>query len=291
MRVHRSDEGGDGGVGASRQAGGGDPGAGGSRQAGGGDPGAGGLLLTVVGCAAAWTDVAGRASSAYLVELGDDAILLDMGQGSYGWLASMRDPASLAAVLISHAHPDHCIDLVPLRHYLKFGMPAPRTVDLHGPADLRARFDGLTAEVDFLSALPGDPLVPGRLRVGGFAIDVAPVLHVNESFAFRVSSASDPTRPGLVYSGDCGRADDLLPLIQPGDTLLVEASYGGGPIEPGPNHLNASEAARVAAEGRAGRLVLTHIMDGFDPDASRAAASRVFAGEVLAAAPGLRIAI
>lgn len=251
----------------------------------------GALLLTVVGCAAAWTRAAGRASSAYLVELAGEAILLDAGQGAYSWLASMRDPATLSAVLISHAHPDHCIDLVPLRHDLKFGGPAPRTVEMHGPADLRARFDGLTAEADFLSVLPGEPLAPGRLRIGGLAVDVAPVLHKDESYGFRVSSAADPTRPGLVYSGDCGRADDLLALVRPGDTLLAEASYGDGPIEPGPNHLNAAEAARVAAEGRAGALVLTHIMDGFDPDAAAAAAQRVFDGEVVVAEPGLRLEV
>ncbi|MGC8634184.1 MAG: MBL fold metallo-hydrolase [Candidatus Limnocylindrales bacterium] len=281
------------------------------------------MRLTVVGCAAAWSRVPGRASSSYLVELagpadlvaptaasplGDPpsplgdlaapghpqapAILLDMGQGSFSALSRYRDPATLGGVLISHAHPDHCVDLVPLRLYLRYGCEPARTVTLRGPAELRQRFDGLTNEPDFLCDLPGDPLAPGTFELAGFEVSVAPVLHKETSFAFRVApSRHGPTgAPGLVYSGDCGRADDLLALIQPGDTLLVEASHGAGPIIEGPNHLNAAEAARAAAAGRAGRLVLTHLFDDVDPQEALALARSKFAGETLLAEPGLRIA-
>ena len=33
-----------------------------------------------------------------------------------------------------------------------------------------------------------------------------------------------------MYSGDCGRADDMAPLAEPGDVLLVEVSFGPGPV-------------------------------------------------------------
>ena len=39
-----------------------------------------------------------------------------------------------------------------------------------------------------------------------------PVTHAENSHAFRVTDSADADGPGLVYSGDCGRADDLLPL-------------------------------------------------------------------------------
>lgn len=257
------------------------------------------------------------------------AILLDMGQGSFSALSGYCDPATLDGVLISHAHPDHCVDLVPLRLYLRYGCEPARTVTLRGPAELRQRFDGLTNEPDFLCDLPGDPLAPGTFELAGFEVSVAPVLHVGESFAFRVSpadqsspiSGASPTRgqwspgpggspggrrlsasgdssgsgnafaPGLVYSGDCGRAEDLLALIRPGDTLLVEASHGAGPIVDGPNHLNAAEAARVAAAGRVARLVLTHLFDDVEPQAALGVARSTFAGETLLAEPGLRLTI
>lgn len=257
----------------------------------------GGMRLTVVGCAAAWSRVPGRASSSYLVELGEpgdpgaSALLLDLGQGSFSALAGLRDPANLSAVLISHVHPDHCIDLVPLRLYLRYGCEPSRTVALHGPAELRRRFDGLTNEHDFLCDLPGAALAPGTMTVAGFSVSVATVLHVGTSFAFRLSPAADPSAPGLVYSGDCGRAADLLPLVRPGDTLLIEASHGAGPVIDGPNHLNAADASALATDAKAGRLVITHILDDVDPAAALALARERFAGEAMLAEPGLTLTI
>ncbi len=259
------------------------------------------MRLTVVGCAAAWSRVPGRASSSYLVELGAPgdptapAILLDIGQGSFAALSGYRDPATLRGVLISHVHPDHCIDLVPLHLYLRSGCEPAQTVELHGPADLRSRFDAFTGESDFLADLPGDPLTPGAVSLAGFQVSVAPVLHVGESFAFRVvpadGSGSRDAAAGLVYSGDCGRADDLLALLRPGDTLLVEASHGAGPIIEGLAHLNAAEAARVATAAAAARLVLTHLFDDVDPGAALELARSSFAGETLLAEPGLRLTV
>jgi len=85
-------------------------------------------------------------------------------------------------------------------------------------------------------------------------------------------------------------ADDLLPLIKPGDTLLSEAGFGAGPAD-APIHLTAQEAAGAAARARAQKLILTHILDGRDEEAARAAAARIFDGDVTIAEPGLEVDI
>ena len=249
----------------------------------------GALTLTVLGSAASWSRTPGRASSSYLVRLGADSLVLDLGQGSFAELAGRLDPASLRAVLISHLHPDHCVDLVPLRHYLRYGCTPPAQVPLRGPVSLRARFDALLGEPDFLALLPGPPLAPGGFDVGGMAVQVAAVRHEGESFAFRVSVGADPSRPGIVYSGDCGHAEDLLDLVRPGDTLLAEASFGAGNVPPGVGHLSATDSAGAAARAGAGRLILTHLLDGSDPEAALAVARSLFSREVLVARPGLTI--
>ena len=73
-----------------------------------------------------------------------------------------------------------------------------------------------------------------------------------------------PTAPGLVYSGDCGRADDLLPLVRRGDTLLCESAFGAQQSDPVGIHLTAGEAAASRASRGAARLILTHILDRED---------------------------
>ena len=55
-----------------------------------------------------------------------------------------------------------------------------------------------------------------------------------------------PAGPGLVYSGDCGRAEDLDVLARPGDTLLCEVSFGPGPIVPGAEHLDGPAVGDLA---------------------------------------------
>jgi ribonuclease BN (tRNA processing enzyme) len=249
------------------------------------------LRLTIIGSAAAWTRRAGHPSSCYLLELDGEGLVLDIGQGSFAALAARREPEKLRAVLISHLHPDHGIDLIPFRHYLRFACDPPASVELRAPRDMRRRYDVLLEQPDFLAELPGDPLEPGALELAPFAVTVGNIRHLDPSFGFRVASLAMPRGPGLVYSGDCGHADDLLPLIRPGDTLLSEAYFGADPSVPEAHHLTAAEAARVARDGRAARLVLTHLMDGTDEEAAVAAARRVFQGPVELARDGLELSI
>lgn len=246
------------------------------------------LRVTVVGCAPAYTLRPGRPSSCYLVEAEGTAILLDLGQGSFSALGPFIDPATLDAVFVSHLHPDHHADLVPLRHYLRYACDPPATVALHAPAELRSRYDLLLGEPGFLDGLPGSDVSTSITQVGALAVDARPVTHATHSHAFRVTRV-DGAGPGLVYSGDCGRADDLLRLVRPADTLLCEASWGSSeaPAEGGALHLTAAQAADVAKRTGAARLILTHVLDERDPDGALVQAQRLFDGPVALAAPGM----
>jgi ribonuclease BN (tRNA processing enzyme) len=248
-----------------------------------------GLTLTVVGPAPAYTRRPDRPSSCYLLEADEEAIVLDLGQGSFAGLARYREPASLRAIFISHLHPDHHVDLVALRHYLRYGIDPPGSVELHAPADLRRRYDVFIGEEDFLARLPGEPLQPGDRFAGPFGVRVARVTHTDSSFGFRVALGAEP---GLVYSGDCADELDLLPLIHEGDTLLSEAAFGvreEGAREAG--HLSAERAALAAREGKAGRLILTHILDDGDEQGSLERAQALFPGPVQLARPGLVVEV
>lgn len=246
------------------------------------------MRLTIIGSAPAWTLRRADPSSCYLVEEGDDAIVLDLGQGALGALATIRPPESVLAIFVSHLHPDHHADLVALRHYLRFGMHPPASVELHSPPQLRARYDAFLGERGFLAGLPGRDVEPGSREVGPFSVEARPVTHAEHSHAFRVTVAGSA---GLVYSGDCGRADDLVPVICAGDTFLCEAFWGTGAAEEGAEHLTAAEAARAAREGRAGRLILTHIPEAHDPAGSLEVAQGGFDGEVMLARPGVSVEV
>ena len=104
------------------------------------------MKLTVLGSSAAWSQRPGRPSSSYLVELGGEALVLDLGQGSLGALFGHREPSSVQAVVISHMHADHHVDLIPLRHHLRYQFERPRSIGLHVPDALRRRYDAFCGE-------------------------------------------------------------------------------------------------------------------------------------------------
>ena len=244
----------------------------------------------VLGAGPAYTSRPGAVGAAYLVRQGAEALLLDLGQGAFTNLAGAIEPSTLRAIVISHLHPDHFVDLVPLRHYLRYEFEPPRRVDVLGPGGLERRLDALHDEPGFaaqsldVSELGGS----GLRQIGPFTLEYQLVRHTNESYAFRVSTGAGP---GLVYSGDCGRANDLKPLLRRGDTLLSEVSFGVGPVPVGAEHLDAPAVGRVAAETGTGRVLLTHLLSGRDREATVAAAARRAGVETTMVDPGDRFTI
>jgi ribonuclease BN (tRNA processing enzyme) len=133
------------------------------------------------------------------------------------------------------------------------------------------------------------------LEVADFEIRAARVTHTASSFGFRISEAGSGgatgERPGLVYSGDCGRAEDLDVLARPGDTLLCEVSFGPGPVVPGAEHLDGPAVGALATRVRAGRFLLTHLQMGFDRDTTIESVRARFDGPVDLVDPGFETTI
>lgn len=256
------------------------------------------MELIVLGAAPAYTDRRGSAASSYLIRAGDACLLLDLGQGAFSNLAATVEPSVLAAVLVSHLHPDHFIDLVPLRHYLKWEFNPPRRLRVAAPAGLGSRLDAINGEAGFAAdSLDIERLAEGVHRIGPFEVEVRRVAHTDESYAFRVAVAAgsgaagagsgaagsgdaEGAATGLIYSGDCARVDDLAPLIRPGDTLLSEATFGAGPVAPGAQHITSGDVARVAAQCGAARLLLTHVLSTHSRNGTLSSARAVFAGPI-----------
>ena len=106
------------------------------------------MRLTVLGKSPSWQD-AGGACSGYLLEDGDTAVLVDCGNGVFAKLRQRIDYVDVDAVVISHLHADHFLDLVPYSYALSY---APRQQPV--PVD---RWPGTDDP-----ARPGCALRPGR---------------------------------------------------------------------------------------------------------------------------------
>ena len=246
------------------------------------------MKLTIVGPSPAYTSKSGRSSSCYLVEHQSTAIVFDLGHGSFSELWRYRSPGTVAAIFISHMHADHNVDLIPLRHWVRFENRGYGPA-LFAPRELRPRLGEFQFDSDFLSDLKGQSLEEREYTIGDLHVRAARVTHIPDAYAFRISAPGNPT-PGLVYSGDCGVPADLAALVEDGDTLLSEAAFGTHRDAPG-IHLTAAEAGWVARQGPAARLILTHILDRNDPAATLADAKDAFAGATELAEPGMTVDI
>src|SRR5207248_5304177 len=80
------------------------------------------MRLTVLGKSPSWQD-AGGACSGYLVEEGPACVVVDCGNGVFSKLRRFRDYTRVDAVVISHLHADHFLDLIPFAYALTY---APR---------------------------------------------------------------------------------------------------------------------------------------------------------------------
>lgn len=244
----------------------------------------------MLGAGPAYTDRPGASGASYLVRSDGVAVLVDLGQGSFPRIFPELEPSRLIAVLVSHLHPDHFVDLVALRHYLRYEFTPPRRMAVHADAGLAARLDGLHGQPGFTAeALDVIALAPGVREVGPIRVEAVRVTHTADSYAFRLSAPNG--HGGLVYSGDVGRADDLVPLIRPDDTLLVEVSFGAGPVQPAAQHLNGPAVGTLAASTGVGRVLLTHLQMGHDVAEAIASVRAAYGGRVDFVEPGYRTEI
>ena len=153
------------------------------------------MHLDVIGAGPAYTDRPGATGASYLVRLGGASVLLDLGQGSFARLAATLDPATLDAVVISHLHPDHFIDLVALRHYLRWEKPR-RRVRVIGPAGLDARLDALHDEPGLQRRVPGRRGRSARAPCASRAFEIQAARVTHTVIEFRVPGLRPACDPG-----------------------------------------------------------------------------------------------
>jgi ribonuclease BN (tRNA processing enzyme) len=245
------------------------------------------VKVTVIGCSGSFAGPLSPASS-YLVQQDVDgrtwSIALDLGSGALGALQRHLRPDDLDAVVLTHLHPDHCVDLCGLyvtRRYRPAG-PLPARLPVHGPADTAQRLHlmyhglepgGMEAQFEFGILADTVPLVIGPFTVTPYAMN-----HPVEAYGFRVEAGGAV----LAYTGDTDDCENLNTLLHGADLALMDSAFMDGRDDGVVGiHLSGSRAAGAARRaGGVKRLMLTHIPSWNDPEVCRAQAAGVWDGPV-----------
>ena len=247
------------------------------------------MRLTVIGCSGSYPGPDSPASC-YLLESEFEGstfrLLLDMGSGALGVLHQYVDPMLIDAVLLSHLHADHCLDLTGfyvLRRYHPDGA-APR-IPVWGPERTAVRMakaydldedPGMNEEFDFT-------LYPdGPFTIGPFEVTARMVAHPVTAYGLQIRADGRT----LAYSGDTGTCGALVETARDADVFLCEASFVEGGDNPPDLHLTGAEAGTMATQASARRLVLTHVPPWHQAEVMLAESKVTYAGPVELALPG-----
>ena len=200
------------------------------------------MTLTVLGSSASSPD-AGDACAGYLVRQGSTQLLLDCGSGVLGNLRLVTEIESLSAIVISHFHPDHYLDLIPMRYGLRYGFAEPIRPRLLVPPGGIAYLEGVGKAIRnapgfFANAFQlseYDPLA--EVQVDDFTLSFQRTTHDEPTWACSVQGSAH-----LVYTADTQESHEVERFAAGADLLVCESTYpapAGEFTEGRANHLTS----------------------------------------------------
>lgn len=260
------------------------------------------LTVEILGSNATAPTAAGPASG-YLLHTGSGLVLVDAGPGVMAEYVSRHSLVELRAIVVTHLHADHCLDLMALAYRWTFPERLPR-IPLYLPEEDLPRLKAFDA-VFGIDTLPGmeTPMqtawevrglsLEGRAEQGwedlGLELRSFRAHHPVPAACLRfTSSAVEGDGTVVAFSGDTGRCQGVLAAARGADVFVCEATYleADPQATDGHGHLTARMAGQVAAEAGAQHLVLSHFgLDTMRAEAG-AHASESFGGEVSVAQKG-----
>jgi ribonuclease BN (tRNA processing enzyme) len=243
----------------------------------------------------------GGACSGYLIQTEATTLLLDCGNGVFGKLRQQLDYTEVDAVVISHMHADHFLDLVPYSYALTYA-PKQQPVPVHtwpgtddparprliAPPDatrILRRVVGSWGNEDLVeNAFELSEYAAGdTVEVGDIAASFHPVPHFIDTFAINLTEEGSGK---LSYGADTRPGQEIVEVARDAELLLCEATLPRPERTGVRGHLTPAEAAEHAKAAGVKRLVLTHISDELGDEWALEQAREIFDGPLEIAREG-----
>ncbi|HEX9891471.1 MAG TPA: MBL fold metallo-hydrolase [Actinomycetota bacterium] len=248
--------------------------------------------LTILGACGTWPK-AGGACSGYLVRHEGFTVWVDMGAGTLANAQEHTDLLDVDAVIVSHSHADHIVDLFPYFYARHYALGGPKGTPLFWPPGVYARVGGLLSEEslgDLATSFLLHDVEPGtEFEIGPFRVTTAPMAHPVPTLGIRMEAGGNV----LAYTADSGPTPEVVKLSREADLMLADATWQSGTDASYPPdiHMTDREAGQAAREAEVHSLVLTHIWPSLDLRVSEEQAAREYQGPVTLAREGMHLAV
>jgi len=221
-------------------------------------------------------------------------VVLDLGYGTLPRLLDLVGSVAgdgIDAVVITHRHPDHMIDLHGLFRARRYGRPRAPAIPLYAPPgviELVATLEEGDAEA-VRQVFDWHETPCSGVELGPLQLETRSLPHFVPNVGIRLSCREFT----VAYTGDTGPDPGLAELGRGADLYIVEATSREQQRDTTPDPgapqmlLSARDAGEAADAAGTRRLLLTHFWPGNDREKSRRDAQAVFRGEVLLADEGL----
>ena len=258
------------------------------------------MQLTVLGKSPSWQDADG-ACSGYLIQEDGFTLLLDCGNGVFSKMRPHVDYIDVDAVLITHMHADHFLDLVPFSYALSYaprqqpvpvgGFPGtdhparPALYLPQGGRDVVRRVVGCWGSEDLVDGAFAlqEYEADAELTIGPWSARFCEVPHYVTTYAVELTG---PSGKRFTFGADCRPNGALINFARDTDMLLIEATLPRPERDGVRGHLTAREAGEHGRGAGARRLVITHYSDELDPELTRSEAADAFGAPVEMAEEG-----
>jgi ribonuclease BN (tRNA processing enzyme) len=233
-----------------------------------------------------------RASAGIAVVHEEQVYLFDVGRGVLGRMAEAGlRPLELEYLHLSHLHPDHTCDLVPMLFAMNYGAKPERAKTLHvtTPEGFHNFFDHLRRAWRWVE--PRFPFHVREAEEGEFSEGPAllQTLFLEHGTMANLGYRIEIAGKTVAYTGDTGPADRLLSLARGVDILVAECSFSDAKAEAA--HLSPTRLGQIASAAECKSLVITHLYPETDPDDVERSVKRSYAGEVVLARDGMEIEV
>ena len=238
------------------------------------------MRITVLGKSPAWAGRRRRLQRISGRGRRDDRRCSIAATASSASCASTSTTPIVDAVVISHVHADHCIDLIPYAYALLLtprqqpvpvaGHPGtddparPRLIVPPGARQVLRTVVGAWGDEELIEQafVVEDYDSDSRVEIGPLRARFAEVPHFILTHAVELTSSNGDGR--FTFGADSRPCEEIVEFARDTDLLLLEATLPRPERTGIRGHLTPGEAGDHAKRAGARRLVLTHVSDELD---------------------------